>query len=111
MKGITISTTLAAIALLTTGLSAQSVSYSIEYFRADSFFVKEVSTGAATAKEPKPTTQTTYRLFRSVQEFDAAVEEIRKQAKAEQDKAMESLNKSKAIEEIAEKIKAVRPKQ
>ena len=94
MKKITITTRLIFLAAL---ISAQSVTYSIEYVRADSFFVKEVSTGAATASEPKPQTQTTYRLFRSIADFDAAIELIRKQAKDERDKAFEWCGKAQEI--------------
>jgi len=109
MKKIT--TTLAALVLLTTGLQAQTLDYSIDCPKPDSCFLREVSTAAPTAQEPRPQSSVSWRLFKSWAELDAVIEVVRKQAREEAAKGMELLKKSETMNAVADKIKAAKEAQ
>ncbi len=91
--------------------AAQVAQYSVECPKPDSCFLKEVTTAAATAQEPRPQTVTAWRLFRSQQEFDMIVASVRKQAADELSKGMEIVDRARALSAIADKIEAARPAQ
>lgn len=102
---------------------AQSVEYSVECITNDSCFLKEVSTGATSKDEPRAQSTTSYRLFRSLEEYDKIVSGIRQQAGEELKKSMEAATKANqmvseannmnaranAMNQLADKIQAVRP--
>lgn len=102
-----------AIALLFASLAvkSQSVVYSVECPKPDSCFLKEVSTGASTTQEPRPQAITSWRFFRTLEEYDAIVSDIRKQAAEELKNGMEQVDKARGMNAVADKIDAVRPKQ
>ena len=90
MKKITI---IAAFALLFSGLQAQTLDYSIECPKPDSCFLREISTAAPTAQEPRPQTTISNRLFRSWADLDAVIELVRKQARDEAAKTLAEIKK------------------
>lgn len=100
-----------AITFFAFSVSAQSVSYSVECITPDSCFLKEVSLGVPTEQDPRPQSITSYKFFRSIQEFDQIAATIRKQAADETKKAMEILDRARSMNGIADKIEAVRPKE
>lgn len=109
MKKIT--TTLAAFALILSGLQAQTLDYTIDCPKPDSCFLREISTAAPTAQEPRPQTTISNRLFRSLADLDAVIEAVRKQAREEAAKGMELLRKSETMNAVADKIKAAKDAQ
>lgn len=102
---------LAVFATISISISAQSVSYSVECIKPDSCFLKEVSAVRANESEPRAQIVTTYKLFRSLSEFDAIVSAVQKQAADELSKGMEMVKRANEMNAIADKLRAVRPKQ
>lgn len=88
-------------------LSAQTT-YTVDCPRQDSCFLVETSIQQATAQNPRPQVTISYRLFRTSQEFDAIIDAIRKAANAE---ISAGVDQSRALNAIADKIQAVKPKQ
>ena len=109
MKKIT--TILAVFALLITGLQAQTLDYTIDCPKPDSCYLREISTAAPTAQEPRPQTTISNRLFRSWADLDAVIEVIRKQAREEAAKGMELMKKAETMNLVADKIKAAKDAQ
>lgn len=95
---------------LALSIKAQNVSYSVECPKPDSCFLKEVSVGAPTSQEPRPQATTSYRYFKTLEEFDEVVNNIRKQASEELAKGMEIVDRARSMNLIADKIQGVRPK-
>lgn len=90
---------------------AQNVSYSVECPKSDSCFLKEVVSSVANDKAPRPQVTTTYTLFRSLDEYDAIIAAIRKQASEDLTKGMDIVDKARMMSAVADKIQAVRPKK
>lgn len=101
-----------ATALLFISLFAQAqATYSVDCPKPDSCFLKEVSTGVPSANEPRPQAVTSYKFFRTAVDFDAITQGIRKQASEELAKGMEQVNRANAMNAVADKIEAVKPKK
>lgn len=101
-----------ANALLFISIFVQAqATYTVDCPKPDSCFLKEVSTGAPSANEPRPGTVISYKFFRTTAEFDAIILGIRKQASDELSKGMEQVNRANAMNAVADKIEAVKPKQ
>lgn len=90
---------------------AQSATYSVECPKPDSCFLKEVSSGAPTAQDPRPQTVTSYKFFRSVSEFDQIVSAIRAASAKKMEEGMKLVDEARGINTVADKIQAARPKQ
>jgi hypothetical protein len=108
MKKITATTILI---LIFGAIQAQTLDYSIDCPKPDSCFLREVSTAAPTAQEPRPQSSVSWRLFRSWADLDAVIELVRKQARDEAAKGMELMKKAETMNLVADKIKAAKDAQ
>ena len=102
--------TVTALLFISLFANAQGAIYSVDCPKPDSCFLKEVSTGQPSANEPRPQTVTSYKFFRTLTDFDAIVSGIRKQASDELAKGMQQVNTANAMNAVADKIEAVKPK-
>ena len=89
---------------------AQSVSYEIEFIKADSFYLVERVLSAATPEQPRPKEQVGYTLFRSVENLSLFVENISKAAQKDEDEAKAQYSKAQDLKAIATKIGEVMDK-
>jgi len=98
-----------AIAVVFAALSvnAQQNEFSIDVIKPDSIYLVHKLTNAATAEMPRPATSVTYTLFKSYGDLVAFVGEVRKQARAESDKATKLLENAKKMNEAADAIEQV----
>ena len=108
MKKITATT---IFILIFGAIQAQTLDYTIDCPKPDSCYLREISTAAPTAQEPRPQTTISNRLFRSLADLDAVIEAVRKQAREEAAKGMELLRKSETMNAVADKIKAAKDAQ
>ena len=85
-------------------IQAQTIDFAIDAVKPDSIYLIQKRTDQATAENPRPGTATTYTLFRSYEQISMFIENVRKQARVESDKAKEALDQAKKLEDAAEKI-------
>lgn len=94
----------AAIFAALSSTNAQQNDFSIDVVRPDSIYLVHKLTDKPTAEKPRPATSTTHTLFKSYADLVAFVGEIRKQARAESDKAAQLLENAKKMNDAADAI-------
>lgn len=87
-------------------ISAQTADFSIDVVAPDSMFLVQKRIDAPTAQAPRPSVIVTHSLFKNWAELSAFVDKIRRDARAESDKAKQALETAKKLEEAADKIEA-----
>jgi len=87
-------------------IQAQTADFSIDVVKPDSMFLVQKRIDAPTADAPRPTVIVTHSLFKNWAELSAFVDKIRREARAESDKAKAALETAKKLEEAADKIEA-----
>lgn len=96
----------AALLIWANAISAQTADFSIDVVTPDSMFLVQKRIDATTAQSPRPTVIVTHSLFKNWAELSAFVDKIRRDARAESDKAKQALETAKKLEEAADKIEA-----
>ena len=95
---------LALIALQFT-VTAQGIStYEIDPIKKDSFFLREIITGATTADFPRPQTTETNILYRSPDALLKLVDDLKKKADENDKQAQKLALEAKQSREMAQKI-------
>lgn len=84
--------------------------YTVEVFTADSIILGEHQRTVATPENPRPSTSSTYRLARSLAEIDAVIEQIRKTARDETEKATKLIENANELNKVADQIHAAKTK-
>jgi hypothetical protein len=87
-------------------ISAQTAEFAIDVAGPDSMFLVQRRIDAPTADAPRPAVIVTQSLFKNWAELSAFVDKIRRDARAESDKAKAALETAKKLEEAADKIEA-----
>jgi len=82
----------------------QVSTYEIDIISADSFFLIERVTTAATKEDPRPQTSQTNKLFRSIAGLSEFVEGIKTKAKTDKEAAEKQYRQAGEMELIAQKI-------
>lgn len=96
----------AALLVWANTMAAQTADFSIDVAGTDSMFLVQKRIELATPQNPRPALTVTHSFFRSFEDLSVFVEKIRKEARAESDKAAETLKNAKKLEEAADKIEA-----
>ena len=96
----------AALLVWANTIQAQTADFSIDIAGPDSMFLVQKRIDAPTAQAPRPTVIVTHSLFKNWAELSAFVDKIRRDARAESDKAKAALETAKKLEEAADKIEA-----
>lgn len=85
-------------------LSAQTITYSLDTLKRDSFFLVEQITWAATIENPKPATQVNYQVFRSREQLVGFILYLRDQSAKSRTKAAELKKQASDYELAANKL-------
>ena len=96
----------AALLVWANTTQAQTAEFSIDVVKPDSMFLVQKRIDAPTADAPRPAVIVTQSLFKNWAELSAFVDKIRRDARAESDKAKQALETAKKLEEAADKIEA-----
>lgn len=98
---VSITTTLLFISAI---CFAQKTTYSFDALQRDSFFLTATTSWPSSKETPRPQIQEINQLFRSVDEFNALVESIKKDATKAREEAAKKIKEAEQLESVLKDI-------
>jgi hypothetical protein len=83
---------------------AQKTTYSFDTVKRDSFFLTATTLWPASEQTPRPQVQEVNQLFRSVDEFNALLESIKKDATKAREEAAKKIKEAEQLESVLKDI-------